>query len=392
MRRFVTNTALFGALFLLAQVRSAASQLVLSNESALAGATVLVPVVLTSQSAVSGIQFDVQFDSSALNFGAILGDAATNAAKGLYSSSVAPNRKRFLIIGMNQTAIADGTLLNLFVNISSTAASSVYVLTLANVVATDALGNAIAIASTNGSITVTATSGLQAGGIRSAASWLAGPVAPGEIITLVGSAIGPASAQAPVGSASSTILGGTSVLFDGAPAPLLYAGPNQINAVVPYAVTGKAATQLRIQSQGQSLSALSVPVALAVPGIFSLDSTGVGPGAVLNQDMTVNSPTNPAAKGSVIAIYGTGAGQTDPSGVDGQVAGGTLSHPLQAVSVQIGGVNANVEYAGAAPGLISGALQVNAVVPEGAPSGPSVPVVFVVGTASSQAGLTIAIR
>jgi uncharacterized protein (TIGR03437 family) len=374
-----------------------ASQIVLPNQAVVAGTSILVPVAFASQgSSVSGIQFDVQFDDSAISMGAILGDSATNAGKGLYAVSVVPGTKRLVIVGQNQNAILDGTLVSLFINVSPSASSGVYPLKFSNVVGTDPAGQAIALTGTDGAMTVQGIAGhgpqLQASGVRSAASWLTGSIAPGEIVTLVGPAIGPASAQLPSGSASSTILGGVSVLFDGTPSPLLYGGPTQINAVVPYGVSGKTATQLQVVAQGQPVASLSVPVVPAAPGIFTVDSSGVGPGAILNQDMTVNSPSNSAAKGSVIVIYATGAGQTNPSGVDGQITAGSLSHPLLGVSVQIGGLSSSVLYAGAAPGLISGALQVNAVVPDGVSVGPSVPVLLTVGTGTSQAGVTVAIR
>jgi hypothetical protein len=57
-------------------------------------------------------------------------------------------------------------------------------------------------------------------------------------------------------------------------------------------------------------------VAAAVPGLFSVDASGRGQGAILNQD---NSALNPAEKGSIIQRFGTGDGVTNPAGVDGRV-------------------------------------------------------------------------
>jgi uncharacterized protein (TIGR03437 family) len=91
-------------------------------------------------------------------------------------------------------------------------------------------------------------------------------------------------------------------------------------------------------------------------------------------------------------IFATGAGQTDPPGVDGQIAGDTLPKPLLPVTVTIGGVAAQVLYSGAAPGLISGMLQVNCVIPAGAPSGWAIPIIITVGTTPSQPGVTLAIQ
>ena len=91
-------------------------------------------------------------------------------------------------------------------------------------------------------------------------------------------------------------------------------------------------------------------------------------------------------------LFATGAGQTDPPGVDGQITGSTLPKPLLPVTVRIGGMQARVSYAGAAPGLVAGALQVNCIVPIESPVGYAIPIVLSVGKASSQAGVTLAIQ
>jgi uncharacterized protein (TIGR03437 family) len=371
------------------------AQIVLPAQSAAPGATILEQVAFSSQSAsVSGIQFDVDYDNSVISLGATLGGPAGAAGKTLYAVDLAPNTKRFLIVGSNRNSIPNGTLINLFVTMSSTAASGPYALTLANVYGTDSSGDPTPITSTNGTVSVIggAAELLQSNGVLSGGSFLPGPVAPGELITLFGSRIGPVSAQTPNGSASNTSLGGTSVLFDGTVAPLLYGAQNQINAIVPFGVSGKAATQLTVTAQGKTIAGAALPVAAVAPAIFTLNSSGAGAGAILNQDLSVNSTSNPAAKGSVIAIFVTGLGQTNPPSVDGQVTGSVLPAPILSPSVKIGGLDAKVEFAGAASGLVAGVMQVNALVPSSVGSGPAVPVVLSVGGASSRAGVTVAIR
>ena len=128
------------------------------------------------------------------------------------------------------------------------------------------------------------------------------------------------------------------------------------------------------------------------PGIFTVNSTGIGPGAILNENATLNAPNNAAARNSVVVIYATGEGQTAPSGVDGLVTGTVLRHPTLPVRVTIGGQDAEVLYAGAAPGLVSGVLQVNARVPAEVGPGGAVAVVVTVGGVSSQAGVTLGVR
>jgi uncharacterized protein (TIGR03437 family) len=369
------------------------AQIVLSNQSASAGASVLSPVAFASQaSSVSGVQFDLQYNNSAMSLAATLSAAATNSGKTLFAVNLAPNKKRFLIAGVNQNLIPDGTLMNLSVNISLTAPGGVYALTLSNLIATDPSGKATLVMASNGSITVNAVTGLQPNGVVNAGSFLPGPVAPGELVTLIGSGIGPVSAHQPTGSASSNTLGGTSVLFNGIPAPLLYAAPTQINAIVPFGVSGKTTAQVTVTAQDHTIASVALAVAASAPAIFTLDTSGSGPGAILNQDSSVNSPSNSAAKGSIIAIFATGAGQTNPPGVDGHVTQTVLPAPLLPVSVRIGGLDCKVVYAGAAPELISGVVQVNAVVPAAVTSGPSVPILLAIGTATSQAGVTVAIR
>ena len=233
---------------------------------------------------------------------------------------------------------------------------------------------------------------LLAAGVLDRASLLPGPVAPGEIPTLIGSGIGPSSQQLPVGSATATVLGGISVLFDGIPSPVIYAATSQINLIVPYEVNGKSATQMQVNRGGETIATLSLLVSSAEPAVFTLDSSGIGSGAVLNQDTTINTPSNPANKGSIISVFATGAGQTDPPGVNGELAGDSLPKPLLPVSVQIDGLDAEVRYVGAAPGLVSGVLQVNCIIPNNTHSGYSIPVQLVIGEARSPTGVTIAIR
>jgi uncharacterized protein (TIGR03437 family) len=326
---------------------------------------------------------------------ATVGGAARISSKSLYLWDVVPGQRRFFILGLNRDLVADGALVNLFVNLSPTAPAGPYPLKLLNVVATGSSAEAVTVNAVDGAVAVQGTAGsgarLQPGGVLNGASLLPGPVAPGGIVTLVGAGIGPALPQLPAYSPTSTVLDGTGVLFDGTPAPLLYGAPNQVNAIAPYSIDKKVSTQVQVTQRGQAIADLQLSVADASPAIFTTDGSGVGQGAILNQDSTVNSPSNPAGKGSVIVMFATGAGQTDPAGIDGQIAGDTLPKPLLGVSAQIAGLDAKVLYAGAAPGMVAGVLQVNCIVPLDSPSGFAVPIVLLVGKTSSPAGVTLAI-
>jgi uncharacterized protein (TIGR03437 family) len=237
------------------------------------------------------------------------------------------------------------------------------------------------------------------GSVTNAASFAPGPVAPGEFVTIFGTALGPST---PVGlqlTASGTVattLGGTQVFFDNIAAPMLYSSAGQVSVIVPYEVVRKVGaelgTQLKVEFQGEVSLAEQIRVINSAPGIFAADSSGQG--AIINQDGTPNSIHNGAAPGSVVSIYATGEGQTDPPGTDGAINGDALPLPkphLQ-VSVEINGETAEVQYAGAAPGQAAGLLQVNAKIPADVPRGTSVPVTITVGAATSQAGVTVAIR
>lgn len=211
-----------------------------------------------------------------------------------------------------------------------------------------------------------------------------GAVAPGELVTIFGSGLGDQP----------------SVSFDQYPAPVISATNCQINAVVPFEVTEGPNTLVSIQSAEQTIGPLKLPVATAAPGIFTLNQTGSGQAAVVNQDGTINSSSNPAPRGSVISLYITGAGTLGPYLNDGAV--GPLSPPFPAplapIAATIANIAATITFAGQAPGLIAGVTQVNLEVPQGATPG-VVPISisaggYYPGSASRQIyqNVTIAVR
>jgi uncharacterized protein (TIGR03437 family) len=227
-----------------------------------------------------------------------------------------------------------------------------------------------------------------------AASFTGGAVAPGEIVTIFGSNLGPAELAGLELSGSGTVateVAGTRVLFDSVPGPIIYTQWGQVSVVVPYELDGKQSTQLVVEYLGLASTPVTVPVAAALPGVFTADSSGKGQAAVINTGGKINSAANPARKGSVITLYATGEGQTQPAGRDGKVGAPPLPKPVLAVTAQIDGIDAEILYAGAAPGIVAGALQVNVRVPEAARSG-AVPVSITVGAAASQPGVTIQVE
>jgi uncharacterized protein (TIGR03437 family) len=231
--------------------------------------------------------------------------------------------------------------------------------------------------------------------VVSAASQFAGPVAPGELISLHGIGIGPA-AIVPMTLDSSgniaTSLDSVQVLFDGKPAPLLYASPGQINAIVPYEVSGQAMTTVQVINGGIQSAACALPVTNTAPGIFTQNETGVGPAAVLNQDNSVNTPANPAPRGSTIQIFATGGGQTSPPSATGTITPSPPPTLAAKVTVTIGGMQAAIAYAGAAPEEAAGVVQVNAVVPQDVQPGPALPISLTISGVTSQGGATISVE
>jgi uncharacterized protein (TIGR03437 family) len=171
---------------------------------------------------------------------------------------------------------------------------------------------------------------------------------------------------------------------------MIYAVAGQISAVVPYAVVGPVNVQ--VEYQGQLTSAAVLNVAKAVPAIFTSDSSGKGQAAALNEDGTPNSAANPAARGSLIVFFAAGEGQTDPAGVDGKLAAVPLPGPVGGVVTGVGDQGAEVLYAGGAPGLVAGLMQVNARIPAGAAVGDKVPLTILTGGVFSPAGVTIAVK
>jgi uncharacterized protein (TIGR03437 family) len=210
---------------------------------------------------------------------------------------------------------------------------------------------------------------------------------------LIGSGISPVSAATPVTALGSGVLAGISVLFDGAPVRVLYAGPSQINLVIPDRVSGKTTAQVQVTNAGRVVASLPLSIVSTAPAIFTLDGSGVGPGAILNEDSTVNSWSNPATRGSVVRLLATGAGHTGLSGSDGFIAGDILpQQSASSVSVQLSGLNAEVIGVHTLAELMAGVIEVKFRVPAEVAPGRSVPVVLQIGTASSQAHVTLAVR
>jgi uncharacterized protein (TIGR03437 family) len=196
--------------------------------------------------------------------------------------------------------------------------------------------------------------------VNAAGGDLAGRVAPGELISIYGLHLGPsppASGKFDAAGFLPTVLAGIQVTIDGTPAPLLYVSDTQINVVAPLELLTNTATALQVFIGSATLPDFRVVVDQAIPQVFRLSDGSTA----VNQDGTVNSKANPAKTGSIISIWATGIGFT--SGVDGQMA--TATQRFCDCIIHDGSRNQDIlpSYAGGAPGLVTGIVQINFQVP-----------------------------
>jgi uncharacterized protein (TIGR03437 family) len=207
------------------------------------------------------------------------------------------------------------------------------------------------------------------GGILNAASYAPPPVAVGEMVVLFGSNFGSMDT--------------TNVLFEHLPGKVIYVTPTQLVATVPAGAGNRSSIIVEVQTSHDVYSApVTVDMAPAAPALFTLDASGKGQAAAINQDNTVNGTASLAPAGSIVAFYATGGGTLTTDALP------RVSLP---VSVTIGGLASPVLYAGVAPGQPDGMIQINVQVPAGVTPG-AAEVVVKIGEASSQPGATLAVK
>ena len=360
---------------LLAPASVCAATLVTAGSTARPGETIATTISFSSDGRVfSGLQFDIECDP-ALSIHVAPGAIIASSSKLLLQGTPRPRVLRFIIVGLNRTPISDGELLRLFITVAPNAPPFVSQITLTNPIA--ATPESAPASLTTAPINIRIQSGAATqifppSGVLNAASLLPGPISPGEILTLFGSttAVTPA------------------VTFNGRPASILYAGNNQINTVVPYGLEQEGTATMEI-AQGSLRAVLPLPIARATPAIFTFGSGGTGQGAILNQDYSQNSESSPAPRGSFVMIFGTGFGILNPVPTGETAALATTVNPVTAT---VGGVPAEVSYAGSAPGLSPGLVQINLRVPETLAANSQAPISLHVGGQPTQPGVTVSIR
>jgi uncharacterized protein (TIGR03437 family) len=230
--------------------------------------------------------------------------------------------------------------------------------------------------------------------ITSASDFSRGAVAPGEIVVLWGSGLGPATLAAYTPSQTGAVptkLFGTTVTFNNYVAPLLYTSAGAVGAIVPYEVAGQSSANVVVSYNGSVSAVFTQSLAPTAPHFFSTTNAPAGQLLAVNSDYSPNSKANPAPAGSVVVLYATGEGVTSPPGIDGTTVGSRLTQPLANVTATIGGQPADVLYAGGSPGLIEGLLQINLRIPAGTPPGNPL-VSLQIGAAAIPPGGTIAVK
>ncbi len=235
------------------------------------------------------------------------------------------------------------------------------------------------------------------GGVISTASFLANtPLAPGGLFAAFG-------AQLADGISESLVfpllvqLGTTRVSLGGREVPLFFAGRlatfSQINGMLPYELAVNTSHQFVLRRGSRRSNIVDLVLAATQPAVFTTSQSGSGQGVVVNgADMRIVVDTaNPIPTGGVVVIYAEGLGATNPLIEAGQmVPFSPLAHVTSLVRVTIGGLDAQVLFAGLTPGL-AGLYQVNAFVPAGVTPASAVPVVLTVGGQVSPP-VTIAVR
>lgn len=250
----------------------------------------------------------------------------------------------------------------------------------------------------------------QVNAIVDSASYAQGTISPGQLITLFGLGLGPATltlfnpaVPAPQIPSALPVTGpATSVTIGGVAAPILYTSANQASVIVPYDISG-AAADLILSFSGLSSAPVSLSVAPTSPGVYTTDASGRGQGAILNYNLTtndyaLNSNAAPAAKGGIAVLYVSGIGATSASIASPSTAAATLIAPNAVVtpsalvSVTVGGIAAGVIGAVSPAGSVPGLLQINISIPSNAPTGAAVPVRVNIGGVDTQSGVTMAIK
>jgi uncharacterized protein (TIGR03437 family) len=307
---------------------------------------------------IAALQFDIEYPNQWMTLSVLPGSSARNASKQIYLNDLAAAKKRVLVTGMNSAALGDGPVLLLHVSAASPVPPGEYRFRLSGVVGVDRGANVVPLDAKDGVLRIDTSLQnfpLTGEGVLNSASLLPGPVASGEMVTLLGAHLAEPDSV---------------VTFDGLPAPVLFSSGNQINTLTPALLSGSE-TRIEVLRQEAMIAQITVPVASAAPGIFTEDASGAGPAVVVLENGSRASALDPARAGSVITIYATGLGAD------------------AAITARVGQRDAELIGAEALTGF-PGIIQIRIQLPRGI-SGFALPLSIAAAGLPSQAGVTVAI-
>jgi uncharacterized protein (TIGR03437 family) len=326
-------------------------------------------------------------------FLAKLNNTGTAAIWGTYFGGNRVTRVSALRVDAQGRVLFSGLTLNAFQPTDGSSSSLPYVTRLANDGATlvdyyeGPVGQDLAITSAGGFAALgeslwieTANPGPSLLGMtNSAGGGYSSTIVRSELVTLYGIGIGPATpinGQVQNGAFTSS-LGGYQVLVDEVAAPLLYADSTQMNIVVPRGIGAAAHIQIVTPAGTVDGPILSVPYS-AVPAVFHDRQTGLV--SALNQDGSINSPSNPAKPGSVVTVFVSGGGANDFA--DGAMVPMGIYNAL--TTVWAGNSRSfEVVFAGDAPGWVAGIMQINLRLPDSLPPGGTLAFTVMIGGVST---------
>ncbi len=194
-------------------------------------------------------------------------------------------------------------------------------------------------------------------------------VAAGSIVALFGTELSSGTESAkdlPL----PTFLAGTTVKVGGDPAPLFYVSPGQINWLVP---KSPAAAEVVVVRDGVESAPVAFSLAVAAPGIFTLNGMPDGPAAAQHADYRVIDSGSPAVAGETVQLYLTGLGVRNPM----------MMRPDVAPLLRLGESVAEITWSGATR-VLPGLDQINFKVPPDATPGPGIPLTVSIGTSTSN--------
>jgi uncharacterized protein (TIGR03437 family) len=212
------------------------------------------------------------------------------------------------------------------------------------------------------------------------------PVAPGGLISVNGSNLGPtnlASSEIPL----PTALANSCLTVNGQPIPIIFVSPTQINAQLPFQAEGDVT--LIVDTPGGVSPNFNLVIQPTAPAVFLSGVAGPEtnlPTVVRAANNLLATDSNPVQRGDSLVIYLTGLGQTNPFGTAGQPS--AMASVLAQPTVLLGGQNLPVSYAGLSPGEV-GVYQINVTVPNSTPEGLDVPLTITQGGYTDTIGLRV---